>query len=245
MPRTSRLISLAVLCMFASIMLASQALANEAAVRRAFEQRVPNTKVLSVTKTPYAGLYELRTDDNELLYTDEKLTFIFVGSILDGQDPRRNLTEERLRKLTAIKFDELPLGQAFKIVRGTGKRQVAYFTDPNCPYCRKLEQEFMQVDDVTIHVFLYPILSPESAPKSKSVWCSPDRAKAWLDLMLKNVQPTAAGSCDTPIEKVVALGRKHKIESVPTLIFTNGERVAGMRPAAQLSKMLDSAASGK
>lgn len=245
MRRLSRLITPAVLCMLAGVFFGSPALANEAAVRRAFEQRVPNTKVLSVTKTPYAGLYELRTDDNELLYTDEKVTFIFVGSILDGQDPRRNLTEERLRKLTAIKFDELPLGLAFKMVRGTGKRQVAYFTDPNCPYCRKLEQELMQVDDVTIHVFLYPIISPESAPKTKSVWCSPDRAKAWLDLMLKNIQPTAAGSCDTPIEKVIALGRKYKIESVPTLIFTNGERLAGMRPAAQISKLLDGAASGK
>lgn len=226
-------------------MFALPASANEAAVRRAFEQRVPNTKLLSVTKTPYAGLYELRTDDNELLYTDEKVTFLFVGSILDGQDPRRNLTEERMRKLTAIKFEELPLGQAFKIVRGSGKRQVAYFTDPNCPYCRKLEQELTQIDDVTIHVFLYPILSPESGPKSKSVWCSPDRAKAWLDLMLKNVQPSAAGTCDTPVDKVLALGRKYKIESVPTLVFTNGDRVAGMRPAAQLTKMLESAAAGK
>lgn len=245
MQRVVQSIVAAALCALSVVMDATHAAANEAAVRKAFEQRVPNTKVLSVTKTPYAGLYELRTDDNELLYTDEKLTFIFVGSILDGQDPRRNLTEERLRKLTAIKFDELPLGQAFKIVRGNGKRQVAYFTDPNCPYCRKLEQELMQVDDVTVYVFLYPILTPESSPKSKSVWCSADRSKAWLDLMLKNIQPTAAATCDNPIEKVVALGRKYKIESVPTLVFANGERVAGMRPAAQLTKMLDTAAAGK
>jgi thiol:disulfide interchange protein DsbC len=139
----------------------------------------------------------------------------------------------------------LPLASAFKIVRGNGKRQVAYFTDPNCPYCRKLEQEFTQVDDVTIHVFLYPILSAESMPKSKSVWCSPDRTKAWLDLMLKNIQPTAAATCDTPIEKVVSLGRKYKVESVPTIIFANGERLSGMRPAAQLSKLIEQAAATK
>jgi thiol:disulfide interchange protein DsbC len=216
----------------------------EASIKRTFEERAKGVKVLSVTRTPYAGLYEIRTDDNELLYTDDKVNFIFAGSILDGRDPRRNLTEERMRKITAVKFDELPLSSGFKIVRGNGKRQVAYFTDPNCPYCRKLEQEMVQLEDVTIHVLLFPILAADSMPKSRAVWCAKDRAKTWLDLMLNNVQPTPV-ECDTPIEKVLAYGRKIKVESVPTLIFANGERVAGMRPAAQLAKKLDAAAASK
>ncbi len=214
----------------------------EAAIKKMLEERMPGVRIAGVTKTTYAGLFEVRTDDNDLIYVDEKVTFIFDGNVLDGTDPRRNFTQERVKKLVGFKYDEMPFASAFKIVRGNGSRQMAYFSDPNCPYCRKLDQEIAQMNDVTVHVFLFPILSADSMPKSKAVWCSPDRAKAWIDLMLKNTPPPAAGNCDTPIEKVLAFGRRHKVESVPTLVFTNGERVAGMRSAAQLSQMIDAAA---
>jgi len=214
----------------------------EAAVKRLIEERIPGVKVQGVMKTPYGGLFEIRTDDNELIYADEKVTFIIDGNLLDGKDPRKNYTRDRMRQLTGFKFEELPFKNAIRIVRGNGKRQLAYFSDPNCPYCRKLEEELAQVNDVTVHMFLMPILSAESMPKSKAVWCSPDRAKAWFDLMFKNIMPTASGTCDNPIEQVLAFGRKHKVESVPTLVFANGERVSGMRPAAQISQMLDAAA---
>jgi thiol:disulfide interchange protein DsbC len=214
----------------------------EAAIKRTLEGRMPGVKIAGVAKTPYGGLFEVRTEDNELIYVDEKVSFIIDGNILDGTDPRRNFTQERMKKLIGFKYDEMPFGSAFKIVRGKGTRQMAYFSDPNCPYCRKLDQEITQMDDVTVHVFLFPILSADSLPKAKAVWCSADRTKAWLDLMLKNTPPNSAGSCDTPIENLLAFGRRHKVESVPTLVFTNGERIAGLRPAAQLSQMIDAAA---
>ncbi|MFN0299376.1 MAG: DsbC family protein [Burkholderiales bacterium] len=227
---------------FAFAAVAQSNAAAEAAIRKTLGERIPGISIAGVTKTPYAGLYEVRMDDNDLLYVDEKVTFIFDGNILDGTDPRRNFTQDRVKKLVGFKYDEMPFDSAFKIVRGNGKRQMAYFSDPNCPYCRKLDQEIAQMNDVTVHVFLFPILSADSLPKAKAVWCSPDRTKAWLDLMLKNTMPSAAGNCETPIESLVAFGKKHKVESVPTLVFTNGERVSGLRPAAQLSQMIDAAA---
>jgi thiol:disulfide interchange protein DsbC len=224
---------------------AAAASANEAEIRKAVEAMFGSgVKVEGVSKTGILGLYEIRlaTEDGaKILYTDEAATYYFVGNIIDNRS-QTDLTEQRLRKLNAIRFADLPLAQSFKIVRGKGSRQLAYFADPRCSFCRRFDQEVAKLDDVTVHVFLLPVIAPDSAAISKAVWCAPDRAKAWLDLMLNGVTPPPAkANCDAPLEKNVALSQKYRINGTPTLVFADGQRVAGMMPAARLSKMLDEA----
>ena len=201
--------------------------ANEALIRKTLESRLQGVKVEGVVKTPYLGLWEVRVGD-ELLYTDEKVSYIFSGNVLDGRN-MKNLTEERLQKLTAIKFEDLPFSQAFKVVRGNGRRQLAIFEDPNCGYCKRFEQDLAKLDDVTVHVFLYPILSQNSVDKSKAVWCSSDRAKAWSDLMLGSGSPSMSRGCDNPVDKNIELGRRMRIDGTPTTFLANGQRIVGAR----------------
>ena len=201
--------------------------ANEALIRKTLESRLQGVKVEGVVKTPYLGLWEVRVGD-ELLYTDEKVSYIFSGNVLDGRN-MKNLTEERLQKLTAIKFEDLPFSQAFKVVRGNGRRQLAIFEDPNCGFCKRFEQDLAKLDDVTVHVFLYPILSQNSVDKSKAVWCSSDRAKAWSDLMLGSGTPSASRGCDNPVDKNIELGRRMRIDGTPTTFLANGQRIVGAR----------------
>ncbi|MCU0804737.1 MAG: DsbC family protein [Burkholderiales bacterium] len=211
--------------------------ATEARIAEAVEKLV-GRKVESVTKAPFLGLYEVYMG-GDILYTDEKVNYLLVGDVYDAKSAQpRNLKEERLAKLNAVKFADLPLDQAFKIVKGSGKRQLAYFSDPNCPYCKRIEKEFASLNDVTVHVFMYPILSADSAAKSKAVWCAPDRAKAWNDLMMNGVEPKAGATCDTPIEKNLALGQKYRITGTPTLIFENGTRLPGAAPADKINQLL-------
>jgi len=212
--------------------LTGAALADEAAIKRTIEGRFADFKVESVKKTPFAGLYEVRLENlGEVLFTDENVSFFIQGVARDAND---------LRDLTNfVQFADLPFAQSFKIVRGKGTRQLAYFSDPRCPYCKRFDQEMTHVDDLTVHVFLIPIIAPDSAALSKAIWCSPDRAKAWLDLMLKDVMPTAKANCDTPLDKNIALSRKYRVTGTPTLIFADGQRVSGWMPADKLSKMLD------
>ena len=210
-------------------------LTSEAIIKRTLEGRLGGVKVDAVAKTPYLGLYEVRLD-SEILYTDEKMNYIFSGNIIDGRN-MQNLTEKRLRELTAIKWENLPLDAALKTVHGNGKRTLAIFSDPNCPYCKRFEKDLAKVDDITIYTFLYPILSQDSHEKSKAVWCSADKSKAWSELMLNGTVPTAA-RCDTPIDKNLELGRKYRVTGTPTLIFANGDRVPGAIPAEQIEKLL-------
>ena len=170
--------------------------ADEADVRKAIEAKL-GTKVLSVTKSPYLGLYEVFAN-GQIIYTDEKLSVIVVGALIDGQTMQDH-TAERMQKLMAIKFSDLPLEYAIKQVRGDGKRVFASFEDPNCGYCKKLAKDIAKLNNVTIYTFLLPLteLHPDAMNKSKKIWCSKDRLASWTGVMRDGKALTGDGNCDT------------------------------------------------
>jgi len=219
-------------------MVANHACADEASVKRGVETRFDGVKVESVTRTPYSGVYEIVVGET-IFYTDEKVSFFLKGDLIDARS-QRNLTEERQQKLSAIRFEDLPLELAIKQVRGNGKRVVAIFSDPFCPYCRNLDRALMREDDITIYTFLYPILRAESPEKSRTIWCAPDRAKAYYDFMLNGREPAATASCSAPVEKWLALGQKIGVRATPTSFVMNGQRIMGARPE-ELVKLLGEA----
>ena len=215
----------------------SFAIADEADVRKGMEARL-GTKVESVTKAGFLGLYEVYADGN-IFYTDDKVTAIMVGAQLIDAKSMKNVTEERMRKLTAIKFNELPLDRAIKQVRGDGKRVLATFEDPNCGYCKRLARDLQKVENVTIYTFLLPILSEDSVKKSKQIWCSADRAKTWNDWMIDGKTPSGREDCDTAaITRNHEFGRKLNITGTPTMFFGNGERVPGAMPLQRIEQKL-------
>lgn len=218
------------------------ALAQEAVIRKNLADRLPAlSKIDEVSKTPMNGLYEIRVNETDIFYTDAEGNFLIQGNLIDTR-AKRNLTEERAEKLSAIDFEALPLKDAFTQVRGNGKRKLAVFEDPNCGYCKRFERDLQKVDDVTIHTFLIPILSADSVEKSKNIWCSKDKNKAWLDWMVRD-QPAAKASCDTSaLERNLAFSKKYKITGTPTVFFANGTRVPGAISAQEIEKQLASAA---
>ena len=222
------------------------ALAGEAEIRQAIKARFPNIRVDGIQAAPMPGLFEVRfqsRDGPELLYSDAQGNFLFVdGNLIDAKNGR-NLTEERLQKLTAIEFGALPLDLAVKVQRGSGKRVLAMFSDPYCPYCRRLEKTLLQIDDITIYVFMYPVIRPDRADHSRAVWCAPDRAKAWLELAASDTPkvPDGGAGCADPVDKVLELGRSLRINGTPTLFYANGERGMAL-PVTQLRAKLDEVA---
>jgi len=204
-------------------------------IKTDLQKKFPQAQFDAVRKAGYGNLFEV-TGGGEIFYTDEKTTFLLVGTLVDTKT-RENVTEARQRKLSAVPFETLPFDQAIKIVRGNGARRVAIFEDPNCGYCKKFERELATVTDLTMYVFLFPILSPDSMEKSVSIWCAPDRQKAWLDFMLKDVTPASA-KCPTPIDAVLQFGQSKRITGTPTIFFEDGERVPGAMSMASFEKRL-------
>jgi len=225
-----KIISLLLCCTF------SLAHAGEAEIRQSLQSKFPGIgKLEHVAKTPYSGLYEVVVGE-QLLYTDEQGQYLFDGSIIEVKS-RTDLTEQRRHALFAIDFNTLPLNLAVKKVKGNGQRKMAYFTDPNCGFCRKLEKELSQVNDVTLYLFMYPIFQG-SAEIVRNVHCAKDPVKAWDALMLKGKAPATA-SCKTPTDQVMALAKKLRVNGTPNLIFADGTQVPGYLPAAELEKHLN------
>ena len=218
----------------------SLALADEMSVKKAVEAAYPKFKVESVSKTPYAGLYEVFMG-GQIIYTDEKMTFLIAEGRLVDPKTKKDITGERMEELTKIDFNSLPLEQAIKVVKGNGSRKLVVFSDVDCPYCKRLEQnELTNITDVTIYTFLYPIeqLHPDAASKSKLIWCANNRVKAWEDWIFNNQLPKSAGTCEVPLEKIGQLAKKIGVTSTPTLIFSDGKRMLGAQPYKEIERAM-------
>ncbi len=212
----------------------------EATIKKNIEPRLGGAKIESIKETPYGGLYELRVA-GDIMYTDKKGEYLVIGHVYDAKTTR-DLTSERIQDINKIKFSDLPLSSAIKQVKGDGKRVIAVFEDPNCGYCKRLRQTTLKnLDNVTVYTFMYNILSDDSFVKSKNIWCSPDRAKAWDDWMISGkAAPAAPASCDTPNDKIVALGQQLRITGTPAIFFSDGSRIPGAVDLPTLEKKLQS-----
>lgn len=222
------------------VLLAGVAHADEASLRKAIENAYPKMSVESIVKTPYAGLYEVYMN-GQIVYTDEKFSFLIAEGHLVDSKTKKDVTTDRLADLSKIDFSSLPLEQAIKVVKGNGSRKMAVFSDPDCPFCKRLEQnELSNINDVTIYTFLMPLeqLHPDAANKAKAIWCASDRSKAWQDWALNGQLPKKSSNCDAPLEKVATLARKLGVTSTPTIFFADGKRMLGAYPAAEIEKAL-------
>ena len=218
--------------------------ADEAAVRRLLQDKLRgNGQIESVQKAPFADLYEVvvRAPDGPVIYyVDSRATVIITGQVFDARSGR-NLTQERERKLNALKWESLPLQWAITTVRGTGRRMIAILSDPNCPYCKRLEEDLAKLDDITVHILPYAILSPASVRQAKAVWCSKNRAKAWDDLMFRRIEPRPERDCETPVENLLEFGRRIGARATPTWFLESGERYSGALPRDEVRRLLDDA----
>ena len=219
--------------------------AQESAIKKLIEPKLgQGVKVDSIIKTPYGGLYEVRVG-SDILYTDEKAQYLFVGNVIDAKSGT-NYTKARTDELSKIKFSDLPLESALKMVKGDGKRVIAVFEDPNCGYCKRFRKTLAGMDNITVYTFLYNILSEDSTVKSKNVWCSADRNKAWDEWKLNGKAPSAApANCATPNEKILALGQKLRVNGTPAIFFADGSRVPGAMDAKGLEEKFASLHSAK
>jgi thiol:disulfide interchange protein DsbC len=201
---------------------------TEATIRKMVEPKLNGgAKIESIKETPYSGMYELKVG-GEILYTDKTGTYLFLGSVINLQTSQ-NLTAERTEEVNKIKFSDLPLEAAVKLVKGNGKRVIAIFEDPNCGYCKRFRQNTLKdLDNVTVYTFMYNILAEDSFAKSKNIWCAPDRNKAWDEWMVSGkMAPVAPANCITPNDQIAALGHKLHINGTPAIFFADGSRIPG------------------
>jgi thiol:disulfide interchange protein DsbC len=212
--------------------------ADEAAIRKTLGERYPGIVIQAVSPTPMAGIWEVWSG-GRLVYTDAAGEYLLIGTLVETRS-KINLSQQRLNELRVVKFDSLPLDKAFTVVKGKGERRLAVFSDPDCPFCRRLEQELAKLDNLTVHVFLLPLadLHPRAPQIASNVWCAADRAQTWLAYMLEGKAPPAADNCEAPLAAIAELAARLGIEGTPAIVFANGRRVDGYLPAHEIETLL-------
>lgn len=229
----------AVVLVGASIFYVGQANAQAEQIKSELQKKLgSNVKVKSVSPAPIAGLYEVIVG-NEIVYTDSAGKYLIQGEVIELASGK-NITEQRQADLNRIKWTDLNPANAIKNVRGNGSRQLAVFSDPNCGYCKRLEKSLQQLDNVTIYTYLIPILSPDSAQKSKQIWCSADPYKSYIDWMINGITPSGKSDCSTPLDKNMAFAKTYGVTGTPTLFFTDGSRFPGAVQITDIEKKFNS-----
>lgn len=211
----------------------------EQQVKTAIQKKLgANVKVKSVSPAPVSGLYEILVG-HDIFYTDVSAKYLIQGEIIEIATGK-NITEQRQADLNRIKWSDLSPTNAIKNVRGDGRRQLAVFSDPNCGYCKRLEKTLQQLDNVTIYTYLMPILSSDSAQKSKQIWCSTDPNKAYMDWMINGITPSGKGDCSTPLDQNMAFATTYGVTGTPTLFFADGSRFPGAVQITNIEKKFNS-----
>ena len=214
--------------------ISSLSLANVDTVKSNLSKQHPKLNIENIQATDMKGIYS-GSMDGQVLYLGEDAQHILVGSMYRLSD-QKNLTQDLVLKQNSIDWKKLPLQDAVKSVRGNGKRQIAIFSDPNCPYCKQLEAELSKLNDVTIYTFIYPIKT-QSIAVSKQVFCEKDPALAWSNLISKGIQPGSKKTCANPVERNLSLGKSLGLTGTPAIIFSNGFKVMGSHPAQEIEQM--------
>lgn len=237
----------------------SAATPDEDKVRDELVKAFPATTFTSVTRTPVPDVYEVWMNDTVAFVFGREVRYLLFGRLFDT-NTMQDLTAPKLAKAqsaqatrpapavgpdddTSLALDPRSLADALVTTHGNGHRRLVVFSDPACPYCKHLEPELAQVDDVTIHTIVLPF---QGQTLPLGVLCASEPGKAWRALMLDN-DPSLLGSptgCNHPLERNLALARTLGVRGTPTLIFADGSRIAGYVPAAQIEARLKSAAAG-
>ncbi|CUB08105.1 DsbC family protein [Tepidiphilus thermophilus] len=218
---------------------ATTVFADAGDVEKRLKEQYPATKITAVRETPVQGVYEVAMGRN-VAYTDASGRYMIFGHLYDMKE-QKDLTAQRLDEINKIDVSALPLSDAIKTVKGDGSRKLYVFSDPDCPFCQRLERETMpKLDNVTIYTFLYPLeeLHPDAKRKAEAIWCAKDRAKAWDDFMKSGKLPDQETRCDNPVERNIQLGRSLGINGTPTIIMGDGSMVPGFVPASELERRL-------
>jgi thiol:disulfide interchange protein DsbC len=213
--------------------------AIEAGVKKTILERYPDQKIVHVVPSAFPGLYEVFTG-TEIFYADAKVDYIISGRLIDART-KANLTSNRLDELNSIDFKSLPFERAIKVVKGDGSRQLAVFSDPDCPFCKELEKELAKVTDITVYTFLFPLeeIHPKAPEKTRNIWCADDRAVAWTQWMVEGKEPSSASCSTDPTAELVKLGQGLNIHATPTLYLSTGKRMVGGMTAKELTEVLD------
>ena len=208
-------------------------------LKKALAEKLPNIIVSSINKTPIPGVFEVMVGD-QIVYLEKNARYMLSGDMID-LSTRANLTnnakiEIRLAAISKLSEDDMLVYTPKKV-----DHTVTVVSDVDCYYCRVLHSEMNQYmeNNIKVRYIFMPLKGKASYDKTVSVLCAKDQNKA-LDLAKKGarIEPV---TCDTPIERHIAVSRDLGINGTPAIILESGELIPGYVEISELVTKLNKA----
>ena len=219
-----------------------------AAIEQAVRQAMPSTKIDAIAPSPIPGLVEVVAGRN-VLYADTSGRWLVVGHLYD-LETAQDLTADRKAQLSRLDWHSLPLEAAVQY--GEGPLRLAIFSDPDCPWCRKLNQALRKARGIEVWEIMFPgpALHPAARDKAVAILCHARPVEALahtMDDKATNGEPPAAdciGQAQQHVEQAMAFGRANEIQGTPTLVAPDGRVHNGFLPLDELKAWLEQGAAG-
>lgn len=214
-----------------------------AAVEQTVRQAMPSTQIDAIAPAPIPGLVEVVAGQN-VFYADTSGRWLVVGHLYDLKTAR-DATAERKAHAARIDWQALPLEAA--VHYGEGPLKLAIFSDPDCPWCRKLHEALQHAEGIEVWEIMFPVpaLHPAAHDKAVAILCQAQPAEALSQAMADKTMddtPPAADCVEQAqqrIDQAMAFGNAHGIQGTPTLIAADGRVHNGYLPLDQLKAWLE------
>lgn len=233
-------------------------------VLAALQKAYPQNRIRLARETQVTGFYEVILGEGVSYVfitadTLEKLDLInernrdayfqhwIFGGVFYDMKNQIDLTAPMKKLAQMVDVSKLPVENAITREAGKAENTLFVFTDPRCPFCKKLEAELVKLENVRILTFLTPLTSlhPDAKEVSARILCAKDKAKAFEDFMLKGKEISEPAQCQTTLEANERLMTELGIKGTPTIFFENGERATGALSAEAIQKKFEAMAAIK
>ena len=141
-----------------------------------------------------------------------------------------------------LDLKEIPLTGTVLLGKKKAKHKVIVFSDPDCPYCRKLHAEIKKVvkkrKDIAFYIKPFPLpMHKEAYGKCKTVLC--EKSVKTLDAAFEG-KAVPEASCDSSeLDANIATAKKLGITGTPGIILPDGSLIPGYLESDALIDLID------
>lgn len=211
-------------------------------IKTNLKKNLPELKVDAVVATKFTGVYEIDAG-RKVFYVDNTGNLALVGNMIDLTN-KVNLTDQRTEELNVVKWSSLNTDVAIRHDSGVGKTRIAVFTDPDCPFCKRYENDTLsKLKDVSVYYYLFPLaIHPSAESDSRKILCSTNPEQTLLNFMGEGKALPANDKCDaaTKLNKMMSVATDVVgVTGTPTTVLPNGKVVSGLLTLDYLNKLID------
>ena len=188
---------------------------------------------------PVEGVYEVLLG-GQIVYAYTQGDHLLIGELFDTVN-LINYAEAAEQVRVAGILADIPTEDMIVFGPSNAQRHITVFTDVDCPYCRKLQEEVPALNEAGLQVrylaFPRAGIGSKTYNEMVSVWCAEDQHTAMSNAMEGRYPPTL--TCDNPVADQYELGGLAGVRGTPTIVIDDGTIIPGYMPASEMLERLE------